>query len=63
LGVLLGRNKHTTAPPPETTAPAQLPGGLMSLMSMSNELVSVSGGSIDTQSFEPPAGYKKVAAD
>jgi hypothetical protein len=30
---------------------------------MSNELVSVSGSSIDAQSFEPPAGYKKVAGD
>ena len=35
----------------------------MTLMSMSNELVSVSNGTIDTQSFEPPAGYKKIAGD
>ena len=49
--------------PPEATPPAQLPGGLMSLMSMSNELVSVSGSSIDAQSFEPPTGYKKIAGD
>jgi hypothetical protein len=63
LGGMFGRKKETTAPPPEATPPAQLPGGLMSLMSMSNELLSVSGSSIDAQSFEPPAGYKKVAGD
>lgn len=63
LGGMFGRKKETTAPPPDAAPPAQLPGGLMSLMSMSNELVSVSGGSIDAQSFEPPAGYKKIAGD
>lgn len=60
LGGLFGKKK---APPPEAAAPpAQLPGGLMSLMGMSTELVSVNTGSVDPQSFEPPAGYKKVAA-
>jgi hypothetical protein len=63
LGGMFGRKKETTAPPPEATPPAQLPGGLMSLMNMSNELVSVSSSSIDAQSFEPPAGYKKVTGD
>lgn len=63
LGGMFGRKKETTAPPPDTTPPAVLPGGMLSLMSMSNELVSVSGSSIDTNSFEPPAGYKKVAGD
>jgi hypothetical protein len=63
LGGMFGRKKEATASPPEATPPAQLPGGLMSLMSMSNELVSVSSSSIDAQSFEPPAGYKKIAGD
>lgn len=60
LGGMFGKKK---APPPETAAPpAQLPGGLMSLMGMSTELLSVSTTALDPQSFEPPAGYKKVAA-
>lgn len=63
LGGMFGRKKEATAPPPEATPPAVLPGGMLSLMSMSNELVSVSSSSIDVQSFEPPAGFKKVAGD
>lgn len=61
LGGMFGKKK--SAPPPETAMPTQLPGGLMSLMGMSNELVSVTNNSVDPQSFEVPAGYKKVAAD
>ena len=61
LGGMFGKKK---APPPEAAAPpAQLPGGLMSLMGMSTELVSVSTNPLDPQSFDVPAGYKKVAAD
>jgi hypothetical protein len=61
LGGMFGKKKPASAP--EATAPpAQLPGGLFSLMGMSTELVSVSTDKVDPQSFEPPAGYKKVAA-
>jgi hypothetical protein len=60
LGGMFGKKK---APPPEAAPPAQLPGGLMSLMGMSSELVSVSNSAVDSQSFEPPPGYKKVAGD
>jgi hypothetical protein len=63
LGGMFGRKKEPTAPPPEATPPAQLPGGMLSLMSMSNELISVKNTPIDAQSFEPPTGYKKVAGD
>lgn len=62
LGGMFGKKK--AAPPPESAAPpAQLPGGLMSLMGMSTELISVSNDSLDPQSFEVPAGFKKVTAD
>lgn len=59
LGGMFGKKK--AAPAESAAPPAQLPGGLMSLMGMSTELVSVSTSSIDPQSFEPPADYKKVA--
>ena len=42
------------APPPATMA-----GGLMPLMTMSNELVSISRDAAGPQSFEVPADYKK----
>lgn len=63
LGGMFGRKKEAAAPAPEATPPMQLPGGMLSLMSMSNELVSVSGNAVDAQLFEPPVGYKKVAGD
>jgi hypothetical protein len=65
LGGLLGKKKAAAqdAPsvPPVPAAP--LPNGLMQLMGMSSELVSVSTDPIDPQAFEPPAGYKKVAGN
>lgn len=61
IGGMFGKKK--VAPAPDAGAPpAQLPGGLVPLMGMSTELVSVSTDKIDPQSFEPPTGYKKVAA-
>ena len=60
LGGLLGRKKKETAPPAETTPASQMPGGLMPLMSVSTELVSVNTGSVDAQTFEVPDGYKKA---
>jgi hypothetical protein len=60
LGGMFKKKKAT--PAPEAAPPAQLPGGLFSLMGMSTELVSVSTDKVDPQSFEPPADYKKVTA-
>lgn len=62
LGGMFGKKKAAAAPAPEAVPPAQLPGGLFSLMGMSTELVSVSTDALDPQAFEVPAGYKKVAA-
>jgi len=63
FGGMFGRKKEAPAPEPQAAPPAQLPGGMLSLMNMTNELVSVNNNSIDSQLFEPPAGYKKVAGD
>ncbi|MBL8265732.1 hypothetical protein [Steroidobacter sp.] len=62
LGGMFGKKKAAATHEP-TAMPAQLPGGLMSLMGMSSELVSVTNQALAPQTFEPPAGYKKVAAD
>jgi hypothetical protein len=59
LGGMFGKKKEAAQPAPTTPEPT-LPGGLMSLMSMSTELVSVSRNTADPQSFEVPAGYKKT---
>lgn len=60
LGGMFGKKKQ---PQPEAAAPppAPLPGGLMSLMGMSTELISVNNNTVDPQSFEVPTGYKKIA--
>jgi hypothetical protein len=63
LGGMFGKKKDPAQPAAPATPPAPLPGGMMSLMSMSTELVSVNQNSVDPQSFEVPAGYKKVAGD
>jgi hypothetical protein len=63
FGGMFGRKKEANAPAPEAAPPAQLPGGMLSIMSMSNELVTVNNSSIDSQLFEPPADYKKIAGD
>ena len=62
IGGMFGKKK-AAAPAEPTTPPLVLPGGLMSLMSMSTELVAVHRNAIEPQAFEPPAGYKKVPAE
>ncbi len=62
LGGLLGRKKEKQAEAPAAAIPAPtLPGGLMPLMSVSTELVSVSTDAVDSAKFEVPAGYKKTS--
>lgn len=57
LGGMFGKKKEPAQPAPEP-APSVLPGGLMSLMNVSMELVSVSKSAVAPQTFEVPADYK-----
>ncbi|MBM0104106.1 hypothetical protein JM946_05090 [Steroidobacter sp. S1-65] len=59
LGGMFGKKKQSQ--PEAAPPPALLPGGLMSLMGMSTELISVNNNAVDPQIFEVPVGYKKVA--
>lgn len=60
LGGMFGRKKEPAQPQAAATPAPTMPGGLMSLMTLSNELVSVNQAPADPASFEPPAGFKKV---
>ena len=61
LGGVLGRKKKEAEPQPAAVPVATMPGGLLPIMSVSTELVSVSTASVDASKFEIPAGYKKAA--
>jgi hypothetical protein len=65
LGGALGGmfKKKEPAQPAAAPATATLPGGLMPLMTISTELVSVTRDSIPAATFEVPADYKKKSAD
>jgi hypothetical protein len=54
-GLLGGRKAQTTASQPPVSA-----NGLVNLMTISSELVSVSHDAASAQAFEVPAGYRKV---
>lgn len=60
LGGLFGKKKEQSQPAP-TTAPVALPNGMMSLMTVSTELVSVNRDAVNPQTFEVPAGFKKTS--
>lgn len=59
LGGMFGKKKEQTQPAP-TSAPVALPNGMMSLMTVSTELVSVNRNAASPQTFEVPAGFKKT---
>ena len=60
-GALGGMFKKKDAQPAAAAAPPPtMAGGLMPLMSMSNELVSISRDAVNPQTFELPADYKKT---
>jgi hypothetical protein len=61
LGGFLNRKKEKSAEAqPAASAPATLPNGLVPLMTVTSELVSVSHAAASPQTFEVPADYKKV---
>ena len=57
LGGILGRKKEPAQPAAAVTP--TMPGGLMPLMTVSTELISVSRSAADPTGFEIPADYKK----
>jgi hypothetical protein len=61
IGGLFGKKKEPA--PPATTPPLAAPNGMMSLMTVSTELVSVNRNAASPQAFEVPADYKKKSND
>jgi hypothetical protein len=59
-GALGGMFKKKQEPQPQAAPPPTMAGGLMPLMSMSTELVSISRDAVNPQTFEVPADYKKT---
>lgn len=59
LGGMFGRKKQPEQPAAAATPPATLPGGLMPMMTVSTELISVTTGSVSPALFEIPADFKK----
>jgi hypothetical protein len=61
LGGALGGmfKKKQQEPAQQAAPPPAMAGGLMPLMSMSNELVSISQSTVPAQAFEVPADFKK----
>jgi len=58
LGGMFGRKKEP-AQPAAATPPATMPGGLMPLMTVSTELLSVTKGAVSPAMFEIPSDFKK----
>jgi hypothetical protein len=59
LGGLFGKKKEPAQPAASATPPAAMPGGLIPLMTVGTELVSVNTGAVNPQTFEVPADFKK----
>lgn len=59
LGGMFGRKKESAQPAQQAAPAPTMPGGLVPLMTVSTELLSVNTGSIPDSHFDVPAGYKK----
>lgn len=57
-GMMFGKKKEP-AQPAAAPAPSSLPGGLMSLMTVSTEIISVNKAAVAPQTFEVPADFKQ----
>jgi hypothetical protein len=60
LGGMFKKKQPEAQPQPQAAPPQTMPGGLMPLMTMSTELVSISRDAVAPQTFELPADYKKA---
>ena len=60
LGGMFGKKKEASQPAPATPPPATI-NGLMPLMTVSTELISVNRSPVAASAFEAPADFKKVA--
>ena len=63
LGGLFGKKKKEAASTEQAAAPSTLPNGLVPVMTLTSELISVSHASVSPQTFDVPGDFKKVAAD
>jgi hypothetical protein len=60
LGGMFGKKKKQDEPAQQAAPPPTMAGGLIPLMSMGTELVSISRDGASPQSFEVPGDYKKT---
>jgi hypothetical protein len=60
LGGMFGKKKKQDEPAQQAAPPPTMAGGLIPLMSMGTELVSISRDGVSPQSFEVPGDYKKT---
>jgi hypothetical protein len=60
IGGLFNKKKEQAPPPPVTTPPPAGPNGLMPLMTVSTELISVNRNAASPQAFTVPPDYKKI---
>jgi hypothetical protein len=63
LGGMFGKKKKEQEAAQQQAAPPTMAGGLMPLMSMGTELVSISRDAVAPTTFEVPADYKKTTKD
>jgi len=63
LGGMFGKKKKEEPAQQQAAPPPTMAGGLMPMMSMGTELVSISRDSVTPQTFEVPGDYKKTTKD
>lgn len=60
LGGLMNRRRERAAETQPAAASATLPSGVVPLLTVTSEVLSVSQGAIDPQSFEVPADFRRT---